>query len=89
MEILSPVAEKKIMAAQVLSSLDNIYGKTIGILDNGWRSGDIIIGKLEELFRAESVRTYRQRTEASGPDPKELHDNVAKNCDAAVVVIAN
>ena len=90
MEILSPVAEQKVVAAQVENRLDDINGKVIGFLDNGWRSGGIIIERLDELFRSEkNARTYRKKTETSGPDEIGLHDEVAQNCDAAVVLIAN
>jgi len=90
MEILDPVAEKKMVAGLVLSHLDDIHGKAIGFLENGWRSGGIIIDRLQELFQAEqNVSSYRQKTETTGPDAKELYDQIAQNYDAAVVLIAN
>ncbi len=90
MQILDPVAEKKVVVAQVVSRLDDIHGKVVASLENGWRSGGIIIDRLQELFQGEqNVGTYRQKTETSGPDAKELFDEVAQNCDAAVVAIAN
>jgi hypothetical protein len=90
MEILSPVAEKKMAAAEAVFALDDIHGKVIGFLENGWRSGGLIIDRLQELFQSEQdVRTYRQKTETSGPDEKKLYDDVAQNCDAVVVLIAN
>ena len=90
MEIISPVAEKKVVAAQMVNRLDDIHGKIIGFLENGWRSGIIIADRLQELLESEpNVRTYRQKTETTGPDRKELFDEAAKNCDAALVLIAN
>lgn len=90
MEILSPVAEKKVVPAEAVLALDDIHGKVIGFLENGWRSGGLIIDRLQELFQSEQdVRTYRQKTETTGPDEKNLYDDVAQNCDAVVVLIAN
>jgi len=90
MEIISPVAAKKVVAVQVANRLDDIHGKIIGFLVNGWRSGIIISDRLQELLESEpNVRTYRQKMETSGPDRKELFDETAINCDAVVVLIAN
>ncbi len=90
MQILSPVAERKTVSNLVISRLNHIHGTSIAFLENGWRSGGIVIDRLEELLRNEhDVRTSRRKTETSGPDPEELYDAVAQSCDAAIVSIAN
>lgn len=89
MEILSPVPEMRAVAGQKLAHLDTIQGKVVGLLENGWRSGGIIVDRFDELLHSQNIETCRWKTETTGPDEKVVYDEIAQHSDAVIVAIAN
>ncbi|MBI2871662.1 MAG: hypothetical protein HYY00_00545 [Chloroflexi bacterium] len=86
--ILSPVGIPQDRRDGNAERLDSLSGKTLGIMSNGWRSFLIGMERLEEVavskHEAGSV-IKALHTNASGPAPAELLEEMAKKGDAAIV----
>jgi len=84
---VSPNLDKKLYVPAVGA----LEGKTIGFLSNGWRSynamGEHIERVLRERFGIAAMRRYPIPTSCA--PPPGLLDQVAAECDAAVVGMAN
>ncbi len=72
-------------------AIGNLRGKVIGFLNNGWSSFTKIGARLETILREQhGIREVkRYDIPSSGPPVKGLLDTVARECDAAVVGMAN
>ena len=89
-EYLDPTSEK-VGGDLFVPAVGDLRGKVIGFLDNGWSSfgkiGSRMHAVLLEKHGIKEMRTYA--IPSSGPPPKGFLDRVAKECDAAVVGMAN
>jgi hypothetical protein len=69
----------------------DLSGKTIAFLDNGWSSfariGARMNDVLRERFGIAELRTYP--ISSSAAVPTDLLDRIVRECDAAVVGMAN
>jgi len=84
---VSPNTDKKLYVPAVGA----LQGKTIGFLTNGWASYNAMGAKIEAVFREKhgmkAMRTYAIPTSCA---PTEgLLEQVATECDAAIVGMAN
>lgn len=89
-EYLDPVsrnADKKLYVPAV----GDLKGKTIAFLTNGWSSYNAMGAHIEKVlsnrFGIREMRTYAIPTSCA--PPPGLLDQVAEECDAAVVGMAN
>lgn len=89
-EYLNPVSrntDKKLYVPAV----GDLKGKTLAFLTNGWSSYDAMGARIEQVlkerFGIRQMRTYRIPTSCA--PPVGLLEQVAEECDAAVVGMAN
>jgi hypothetical protein len=84
---VSPNLDRKL----VVPAVGALEGKTIGLLNNGWKSLTFIFGRVEEALRTQhgikELRVYPIPT--AGPPEPGLLDRVQEECDAAIVGMAN
>ena len=84
---VSPNTDKKLFVPAV----GDLKGKTIGFLTNGWSSYNAMGARIEQVFSERygitEMRTYDIPTSCA--PPAGLLEQVADECDAAVVGMAN
>lgn len=72
-------------------AVSDLRCKVVGFLSNGWSSFDKIGARMHGLLRekhgVKEMRTYA--IPSSGPPPAGFLDQVAKECDVAIVGMAN
>ena len=91
-DILMPYAEAPTgrpgFGAPRLSTVD---GRTIGIVNNGWRCMDVIADELAEVLRADfgAAGVVERRVPATRTLPPDALDELVAGCDAVVVGIGN
>lgn len=75
----------------VVPTIDDLNGKRIAFVNNGWRSftkiGERLETRLRDIYEIASMRSYAIPT-AGAPEPGLL-DRISEECDAAVVGLAN
>lgn len=90
LQYLEPINPKK-AGVLVVPAVRELRGKTIAFVNNGWSSFTKIGARMEvvlrERFAVAQMRTYR--ISASSGVPATLLDQIARECDAAVVGMAN
>ena len=68
----------------------DVAGKTIAVLNNGWRSMDVLSEWLEEqLRRRGAVAVLHEAVPIAGAPERELLEDLAGRADAAFVGLAN
>ena len=84
---VSPNLDKKLFVPAV----GELTGKTIGFLTNGWASYNAMGARIEQVFSERYGITEMRRYEipTSCAPPAGLLEQVADECDAAVVGMAN
>lgn len=89
-EYLDPVSPNTDKTLYV-PAVGELNGKRIGFLSNGWESYNTMGARIEAVFRAEhgvrEVKHYAIPTSCAPPEG--LLDQVAAECDAAIVGMAN
>ena len=84
---VSPNKDKKIYVPAV----GGLKGKRIGFLTNGWSSFNAMGARIAEVFSEQhgisGMRTYAIPTSCAPPEG--LLEQVATECDAAIVGMAN
>lgn len=84
---VSPNTDKK----RHVPAVGELKGKTIGFLTNGWASYNAMGAKIEAVFRQQhgvkEMRTYAIPTSCAPPEG--VLEQVATECDAAIVGMAN
>jgi len=91
MEILIPTASAGGVQRMNLRSLDTLDGKRVGIVSNGWRSMDAMsprmAARLKERYGARQAGFFT--VHLNRPITADILDQVAAQCDAAIVGLAN
>lgn len=89
--ILDPTAAARPGAERVPGPLPTLRGKVVAILNNRWKSMDLVAERFEAaLGREHGVAEVLHRViPISAPAPAELLDEVASRADLAVVGLAN
>ncbi len=89
--ILNPVALPRDSSGATMPLIDDLAGKTIGILSNHWKSMDRMAGRmqmqLKETYRVADVRFYD--VPINGAMSGEVKAAAIAECDAAIVGLAN
>lgn len=84
---VSPNTDKKLYVPAV----GELKNKRIGFLTNGWASYNAMGARIEQVFREKhginDMRTYAIPTSCAPPEG--LLEQVATECDAAIVGMAN
>ena len=84
---MSPNTDKKLYVPAV----GELKGKRIGFVTNGWSSYNAMGARIEAVFRERhgisDMRTYAIPTSCAPPEG--LLEQVATECDAAIVGMAN
>ncbi|MFC1993710.1 hypothetical protein ACFLVI_00425 [Chloroflexota bacterium] len=90
-KILDPTYEVKETVEATRPVLDELKGKTIAFLSNGWPSLPAVFDTLEKSLRTEHgiAITLMRDIPLSEPAPDALLDEVVRGCDAAVVALGN
>lgn len=89
--ILDPTSRPGARIARVPGPVESLRGKTVAILDNRWKSMDLVAERFEARLRREhGVADVLQRViPISGPAPVALLDEVAARAEVALVGLAN
>ena len=91
MEILVPTASARDVQRMKAGSLDTLEGKRVGIVSNGWRSMDAMsprmAGRLKDQYGVRQVGFFT--APLNRPITADILDQVAAECDAAIVGLAN
>lgn len=88
---LDPTARSRARVAALPAPLPSLHGRVVAILNNRWKSMDLVAERFEAALRREhGVRDVLHRTiPISGAAPADLLDEVGRRADAAVVGLAN
>jgi len=82
--VLSPVGEVRKAGFTVPGLPRSLEGRTVGFLDNSKANFDRLVGDLGGLLRERfGVKEvlYRRKANASFPAPREILEELAKQCD--------
>ena len=89
--ILNPVAQPRDSSGATMPLIDDLAGKTIGILNNHWKSMDRMAERmrlqLKDVYRAADVRFYD--VPINGAMAEAVKAAAIADCDAAIVGLAN
>lgn len=88
-QILDPKAEPK-LARKVLAPRPNdLNGKVVGLLTNGWWSFGIALQRFEELLKADYNVSEFVRGEKHGAAPPEMMQEFVTRCDVVINGMGN
>ena len=89
--ILNPVAQPRSAAGAAMPLINDLAGKTVGILSNHWKSMDRmaarIAAQLKDVHKAADVRFYD--VPINGAMSNAVKAAAIADCDAAIVGLAN
>ena len=92
LEVLSPVARQRAMenVADINPRLDDLNGRTVGLVWSGTHGGDIALNRLGEMLQ-EKFKNVKTNFYASGsyPAPPHILKQAAKECDAVIGATAD
>ncbi len=89
-EILLPSAEAGAAKQKVSPRIPSLKGKTIGFIDNGWRSLGIVFDEYTRMLKeSEGVaKIIHKKKGASSPTPKAAMEELAQ-ADAVITGLGN
>lgn len=89
--ILDPTARPQAAPAAAAKGVDTLRGKSVAILNNRWKSMDLVAERFDEVLRREhGVREVLQRViPATGPAPAAVLEEVGSRAEVAIVGLAN
>ncbi len=88
--VLDPTSERAPAARQVNGRPPSLDGRTVGLLDISKARGDVFLDRLDELLRADGVRTLRYRKPTfTKPAPVDLRHEIATHCEVVVEALAD
>ncbi len=90
-DMLLPVPETPIQGLPLAPRLSSLRGKTVGFIDNGWRSLGLTLDLFEELLyeRHEVAGIIKKKTAAGVPLTKEEFADMASKADAVICGLGN
>lgn len=90
LEYLDPTSPKS-ASTLIAPPIEELRGKTIAFVNNGWSSFTKIGVRMEQVMRQKfGIADFRiYLFSASSAAPGELFDRISRECDAAVVGMAN
>ena len=88
--LLDPTSERQPATRQVNTRPASLDGLTVGLLDISKSRGDVVLDRLEELLRADGVRTVRYRKPTfARPAPVDLRHEIATQCEVVIEALAD
>jgi hypothetical protein len=88
--VLDPTSERKLAIRPRVARLDDLKGKTIGLLDISKPRGDLFLDRLESQLRSRGAEVVRYRKPTfTKPAPVDLRHEIAVKCDAVVEALAD
>lgn len=89
--ILDPTAKPHAGPAAAARGVETLHGKVVAILNNRWKSMDLVAARFDEVLRRDhGVREVLQRViPATGPAPETVLEEVASRAEVAIVGLAN
>lgn len=92
LRVFSPVPREELVRLQLAPRLRSLAGQRIGFLGNLKPNCDVLLHTTEALLLSrESVAAtiYRGKSSCSSGAPREILDEIAAVCDAAVVALGD
>lgn len=89
--ILDPTSGPRSRVAALPPAIDSLQGRVVAILNNRWKSMDLVAERFETVLRRDyGVADVLQRViPATGAAPEALLEEVAGRADIAIVGLAN
>jgi hypothetical protein len=88
--LLDPTSERTPSERQLNARPAALEGRTVGLLDISKSRGDVVLDRLEELLRADGVRTLRFRKPTfARPAPVDLRHEIATQCEVVIEALAD
>jgi hypothetical protein len=88
--LLDPTSEREPAERQLNARPAGLDGLTVGLLDISKSRGDVVLDRLEELLRADGVRTLRYRKPTfARPAPVDLRHEIATQCEVVIEALAD
>jgi hypothetical protein len=88
--LLDPTSERRPAARQLNPRPASLDGLTVGLLDISKSRGDVVLDRLEELLRADGVRTVRYRKPTfARPAPVDLRHEITTRCEVVIEALAD
>ena len=88
--VLDPTGERRAPERALLPRPASLQGRTVGLLDISKARGDVVLDRLEELLRADGVRTERFRKPTfARPAPVDLRHEIATRCEVVIEALAD
>lgn len=89
-QLVDPTAERAPATRQRNPRPVELSGLTVGLLDIGKARGDVFLDRLDELLRADGVRTVRYRKPTfTKPAPVDLRHEIATHCEVVIEALAD
>jgi hypothetical protein len=88
--LLDPTTRRDAVAIELAPRVDDLRGRTVGLLDISKPRGDVFLDQLEKRLveRGAVVQRYAKPT-FSKPAPVDLRHEIAANCDAVIEALAD
>ncbi|MBT4162313.1 MAG: hypothetical protein HOE54_13490 [Gammaproteobacteria bacterium] len=88
--LLDPTSERSSANLEPLPRLQDLTGKTVGLLDISKPRGDVFIDRLEDLLVQRGINTKRySKPTFTRVAPVELKQQIATECDAVIESLAD
>jgi len=90
-EILLPTAEVGAGVRRPSPRVPSLRGKTVGLIDNGWRCLAITYDEYTRLLKEQEgvARIIHKKKPASSPLAKEAFEELATQADAVITGLGN
>lgn len=88
--LLDPTARASAAAIELAPRVDDLAGRTVGLLDISKPRGDVFLDRLEKRLteRGALVRRYTKPT-FSKPAPVDLRHEISSQCEAVIEALAD
>ena len=87
---LDPTAELNPAARAPLPRLASLEGKTVGLLDINKPRGDVLLNRIEQLFRDRGVEVKRySKPTMTRVAPVSLKQQISQECHAIIEALAD
>jgi len=88
--ILDPTSERNPARRERQPRLEDLAGRTVGLLDISKPRGDLFLDRIEARLRTEGAEVIRYRKPTfTKPAPVDLRQEIATSCDAVIEALAD
>ena len=90
--VLDPTEEQRKTSFQMARRPANLVGLTLGVIDNGKKNADYILGKVSIKLRnlyGVAATVYVKKTSASNPITEEAARELAAKCQVTLVGVGD